>query len=73
VEKFPGLVTLHKMKGWVGDAEVERDAPTCRWRKAFDAKKFFYTFGEDPVAFTRQHLAAYEKKYTAFIEELRSK
>lgn len=71
VDKYPGLVKTYKKRGWVNDPYVMRDAPIISWKKAFNYDAFKAHFGERAVDFASRHLAAYEKVYSAFIEEQR--
>jgi len=70
---YPGLVTTHYMRGWVGDANVQREAPIIKWKRAFNHEAFAERFGEEPIDFTRRHLTDYETRYGAWVDEIRSK
>lgn len=71
--KYPRFVSTHKMHGWVGDENVERDAPVVKYKQAFNDKAFCHNFGYDRVAdFCNRHLKEHVERYELFCEEDRN-
>ena len=68
---YPGFVSTRLKRGWVGDANIVREAPVIQWKEAFNYAAFREQFGERAIDFTTRHLATYETMYANFIKELR--
>jgi hypothetical protein len=70
-EQYPDFTIPRWKKGWVGDPDVIRPAVTIKWKQAFNRTLFKENFGVPADMWARQHLAKYEKKYSAFVKEIR--
>lgn len=65
---YPDLVRTRKMKGWVEDPDLERDAPVIEWKKAFDVERFQERFGISPSNWASKKLSDYVDKYSAWAD-----
>jgi len=66
-----GILRSRIKKGWINDPDVEREALTIQWRKAFNKKKFQEHFGIDPNTFVSNINKTYDIKYAEFIRTIR--
>jgi len=65
-ERYPGAVKTHKMRGWVGDPNIERDAPSVQYNAAFNRPEFARLHGRTAGEFAAEHLLAAEARCEAF-------
>jgi len=69
---FSNVVSTRIKKGWIGDENVEREAPMIQWRKAFNRNAFKERFMVEAEDFARKMVSDYEITYSKFITELRN-